>query len=181
MKVYYITGNKNKVKETQKLLKNTPISINQADLKLPEIQSKDVEKVAKQKVKEAFRILKKPLIAEDTGLYVKAFNQYPGAYIKHFLEAIGNEGILKCLENKAREAKAVCVIAYCDSKRLKVFKGEVEGEISKEVKGKFGFGFDSIFIPKGYSKTFAELDLKEKNKISHRGKAIKKFLEWVKN
>jgi XTP/dITP diphosphohydrolase len=77
-----------------------------------------------------------------------------------------------------RKASFVTVLAYYDGERVEFLEGVLEGEISREERGSFGFGYDPIFIPKGYNKTLAEMKMEEKNRISHRYKAVRKFLRW---
>lgn len=125
--------------------------------------------------------LKKPLVLEDSGLYINALKGFPGPYSSYVFKKIGNEGILKLMRSvKDRTAKFVCVVAFAHPKYgIRLFKGEVKGKISLEVRGSKGFGFDPIFIPEGSNKTFGEMDINEKNMFSHRSKAFKQFFQWL--
>jgi XTP/dITP diphosphohydrolase len=176
MDFYFITSNKNKTKEIEEVL-GTELKI--LDLRVREIQEIDVEKVVKDKAKEAFSFLKRPVIVEDTGLYIKAWNKFPGALIKWVLKGIGGEGICKFLKNERRAIAETC-FCYYDGKKPKVFKGQIKGEIAKKPKGKSGFGWDPIFQPKGFKKTFAEMSLEEKTRISMRTKALNKLIKFLK-
>ncbi len=121
------------------------------------------------------------MIVEDTSLYLNALNGLPGPLIKWFLEKIGTVGIYNLVNKmKKYEAEAKCIIGYASNNRILFFEGSVKGKITKP-KGKKGFGFDSIFIPIGYKKTFGEMKREEKNKISHRGIAFKKLKLYLKN
>lgn len=181
MKLFFITGNDEKFREAKALLSKSGIGLEQQHIEIDEIQDREVEKVARVKAKFAFSVLKKPLFVEDTGLYIKALNGYPGNLIKHFIEAIGREGILKCMEGKPRSAEAVSVVAYADEKgNVKTFVGKVKGNISDYIGKGYEFAWDPIFIPQGHTKTFAEIGMKEKNRISHRKKSMEKFAEWLK-
>ena len=105
-------------------------------------------------------------------------NNFPGALIKFYSEHLGNKGITKF--NGGSKAYAETVIGYHDGKKIHFFKGKINGTIPKKPKGK-GFGWDPIFIPKGFNKSFAEISQEEKNKISMRAKAFKKFKKYFSN
>ncbi|MEM4527201.1 MAG: RdgB/HAM1 family non-canonical purine NTP pyrophosphatase, partial [Nitrososphaerota archaeon] len=151
-------------------------------LKTREIQSVDLKEVAIESVLYAYNILREPVMVEDAGLFIDALNGFPGPYSSYVYRTIGVKGVLKLLENlQDRKAKFVSIIAfYSPFTNLKTFTGEVEGRISYEARGESGFGFDPIFIPiDGDGRTFAEMNLEEKNKISHRGRSARKFAEWI--
>lgn len=167
----FVTGNHQKLKEFEKIL---GIKLKHSDLDLDEIQSIEVEEVAKHKVKQAYDILKEPVIVEDTGLYFEELNGLPGALIKFFVKKLTLEQICSLVKEN-RKAKAITCIAYFDGKELRAFVGETEGEIVKEPRGTKGFGWDPIFIPEGYNKTFAELSEEEKTSKFMRKEAINKL------
>ena len=109
---------------------------------------------------------------------------FPGVYSSYVMKTIGNEGILRLIDEfEKTEARFKTVIAlYLKSKdKIHIFEGEVLGKVSKEKRGIGGFGFDPIFLPNQFpSSTFAELTLDQKNSISHRGKAWKKMIDFLK-
>ncbi len=177
--ICFVSRNENKVKEVSETLKDRKIRIVRKNLELEEIQDKDVAKVAKSKAEDAFALLERPVLVEDTGLYIEAMNGYPGSMIKHFFESIGLQGIVDFLRGKGRKATAVTAFAYCDSAgRIRVFEGRIEGSISDKLRGKTDFNWDKIFIPRGREETYAEMGLPEKVKISQRTKALEAFHEW---
>ncbi|MBE0526443.1 MAG: non-canonical purine NTP pyrophosphatase, partial [Candidatus Thorarchaeota archaeon] len=101
------------------------------------------------------------------------------SYAAFALKSIGYQGILKLLEGtEDRSARFVTAVGFCDGTHLESFVGEMKGTISEHPSGSEGFGYDPIFIPDGFTKTYAELSFDEKIKISHRSKAFRKFLEW---
>ncbi|HEY8111019.1 MAG TPA: non-canonical purine NTP pyrophosphatase, partial [Candidatus Nitrosotenuis sp.] len=102
---------------------------------------------------------------------------FPGPYSSYVFKTIGNAGILNLVKSK-RAAEFHSVISFCDGKKPVLFQGIIKGVISKKQKGK-GWGYDPIFIPKGKTKTYAELD--DKNIISHRYRALRKFAHWYTN
>jgi XTP/dITP diphosphohydrolase len=180
-KVYFITGNRMKALEARDILAKFGIRTEQRKLEIEEIQDKDAGHVAKRKAVQAFGMIRHPLIVEDTGLYIKAMNGYPGTMIKHFFKSIGPEGILEFLNGKERSAEALTVVAYCDSAgKVRTFPGLVKGRISDRVTSGYHFAWDTIFIPDGCEKTYAEIGTPEKNSISQRRLALEKFARWFK-
>jgi non-canonical purine NTP pyrophosphatase (RdgB/HAM1 family) len=177
MKLYFITGNKNKFKEAKSII----VDLNQFEFDLPEIQNIDPKIIIKAKFLEALKHKKGEFIVEDTSLYLDCLNGLPGPLIKWFLETIGNDGlynIAKKLNNFKAEAKTV--IGYAkNEKEIKFFEGKIKGRIVSS-KGKQGFGWDPIFKPDGFDKTFAEMSAKEKNKISMRRVASNKLKQHLK-
>ncbi|MEE9323823.1 MAG: RdgB/HAM1 family non-canonical purine NTP pyrophosphatase [Candidatus Aenigmarchaeota archaeon] len=171
MAVYFVTSNRNKFIEAGKIL---GFDIKQAKLEIPEIQSLNIKEITEDKARKAYAKLKKPLIVEDTALYIKSWKNFPGPLISWVIKTMGINGICK-FTGKDRSAKAEACVAYYDGKRMKTFSGIIKGEISKRPRGRKRFDWDRIFIPHGFNKTFSEMELSEKNKISHRMKAFKKL------
>ena len=170
----FVSSNIHKFTEAEKILKSFGITIQFFKLDLEEIQSNSIKEIAIKKAKDAFSKCKKPLIIEDDGLHITSLDGFPGPYSSYIQKTIGNKGILNLLK-KNRGAKFVSTITYCDKNNFESFEGKLIGTISKFEKGK-GWGFDPIFIPKNTTKTFAELI--NKNNLSHRYKALKKFSNW---
>lgn len=176
-KIFVATGNKGKVGEISDILQ---IPLEFADIDIDEIQSMDLEYVAQQKVKEAFRILKKPVIVDDVGVFIEAWNSFPGPFVKYAHNLLGNKKILGLLKNeKNRNVIVQSVVAYHDGTKIHTFVGTVKGTLSLKEKGTEGWGFDPIIIPFGEKLTFGEMGIKRKNKISHRGKALDKFKKFL--
>ena len=92
---------------------------------------------------------------------------------------MGTEGTVKLVGNKSTKTKVTAALALYNGSTLKIFKGIVWGTLSKKNRGEAGFGFDKVFIPKGYSKTYAEMEPSLKNKISHRAKALMKLKTFL--
>lgn len=174
----FVTGNINKLREARQIL-GLPLA--HADLPdLDEIQTSDVEQVVVHKLSQAQDRLRCPVMVEDSGLIFCAWNGLPGALVKWFEKSVGCAGMVKMLEPFAdRRAVAACYVGMHDGKRVTIAKGEVHGTIALAERGENGFGWDSIFIPDGHVRTYAEMSAEEKNAISHRGKAfeaLKKML-----
>ncbi|ABR56419.1 non-canonical purine NTP pyrophosphatase, rdgB/HAM1 family [Methanococcus aeolicus Nankai-3] len=189
MKIYFATGNQHKIKEANIILqdlKNKNISIEQITMPYPEIQG-TLEEVSIFGAKYIYDTIKKPIIVEDSGFFVDSLNGFPSTYSKFVQETIGNKGILKLLEDKNNEknennrsAYFKTVIGYCDENGIKLFRGIVKGKVSNEIKSKgYGFAYDSIFIPDGENRTFAEMKTEEKSNISHRKKAFEEFKKFL--
>jgi len=167
---FFATKNESKVKETNKIL---GYNLKQIAVDLFEPQSVAVEDVVREKAKDAFHKTGQSVLVEDTGLEFIAWKGLPGALIKWFLDAVGNEGIIKMLANETdRRAVAKTAVGFFEGTQSYVFVGEVLGEISNTVRGTGGFGWDSIFIPCGQKKSFAEMTATEKNTISMRKLAL---------
>ena len=127
-------------------------------------------------------------LSEDSGLSVDALGGEPGVYSSRFSgedknDRKNNLKLLHILEGvEERQARFICVAALALSKeRIETFEGVLEGEVSNQMKGGFGFGYDPVFIPAGYDKTLAELGLEVKNSISHRKQAIQQALAYFIN
>lgn len=179
IEIFFSTSNKHKVYEANKIGLNFRVSFKQITVDYPEIRDESVERVAEEGVKFVYKIFNKPLIVEDSGLFIEALNGFPGPYSAYVQKKIGNKGIIKLMEGEQnRNAKFISAVSYFDGKTLKTFTGEVEGKISSEEKGGLGFGYDPVFIPSEHNKTFAE-DENLKNEISHRRKSIEKFCKFT--
>ncbi len=172
----FITGNLNKVQWTQRYI-HLPMTHKKLDL--TEIQSLDVNEVVEHKVKEAYKILGQSVLVEDTSLVFHALGKLPGTFIKWFLEEIGNEGLCRLLDNSDRSATATVVFGIYDGQLLQFCEGKIEGTIAQIPRGQNGFGWDNIFIPKGFTKTHAELTSSAMDKINIRRIALEKMKKIV--
>jgi len=173
--VLFVSSNKNKFNEAKNILSKNGINLRFFKSSLREIQAESIKEIAALKVDEAYRQCNKPVIVEDAGLFVESLNGFPGPFSSYVFKTIGNSGILRLVKTN-RKAKFQSVVAYCDNKYgVVLFDAKVEGKISKNSKGK-GWGYDPIFTPNGQNKTYAMLS--NKNEISHRYKALKKFSNW---
>jgi XTP/dITP diphosphohydrolase len=176
-KLIFVTGNKNKAREVEKIL-GVPLEVR--DIDLDEIQSLDLGEVVQRKVEMAFKAVKKPVFVDDVGLKIDALNGFPGPLVKFFLTSLSNEDLLKLLQGeKNRRVTVQSAIGYHDGKRSYTFIGEFKGTLSKEPRGDDGWGFNFIVIPDGYSKTLAELGFEETNNISHRKRSLEKFKKFL--
>lgn len=177
--ITFITGNKHKVIEAENIFKDYDINLEHIDLGYCEPQG-TLEEVAISGAKYASRKLNKSVIVEDAGLFIKALNGFPGTYSSYVQDTLGNQGILKLLDDVSdRYAEFRSVIGYCaPNSEPKIFLGKVSGEIAVEQKGDLGFAFDPIFYVPEKDKTFGELTTEEKNQFSHRKNSLEKFIKW---
>jgi len=178
-----VTSNPGKAREFESIFSGYGLSFRIEPIKTPEIQAVDLRVIAEQSAIYAYDILREPVLVEDAGLFIDALNGFPGPFSSYVYRTIGIRGILKLMENvEDRRARFLSVIAFYTPMigGVKIFTGEVEGYIAREPRGSGGFGFDPIFIPaEGDGRTFAEQSIEEKNKLSHRARAARKFAEWM--
>ena len=148
--------------------------LRQRSEEIDEIQADELEDVVRECMAQLQARRVRDYIIDDSGLFIDALGGFPGVYSAYVLKTLGCQGIIRLMEGRSdRTARFRCCIG-CDSGRLGeiVVSAEAVGTIIDEERGSGGFGFDPIFVPSGYDKTFSELPLDEKNLISHRGKAI---------
>jgi XTP/dITP diphosphohydrolase len=178
--LFFATSNENKFQETERILSNLGVKINLFKTTLEEIQSNDLNDIAKKKTINAFKLVQKPVIIEDDGLFIDSLGGFPGPYSSYAYDTIGNKGIMNLLENSVvRDAKFVSIIAYLDSANdVKLFESSIPGKIASTIE-KGGWGYDPIFIPDGESKTYANVS--DKDKFSHRSASLTKFSSWFLN
>jgi inosine triphosphate pyrophosphatase len=171
--IIIVTGNQHKLDEYKKILKEVNLKAEKIDL--PELQG-TVEEIVKEKAKLAAERIQKPCFVDDTSLSFNALGGLPGPYIKDFINRMKREDIVRLLDSfEDKSAVARAAIGYCEPKKEPVvILGEVEGTIVMP-RGDSNFGWDPIFQPKEYDKTFAEMQPSEKNKISHRLRAAEAF------
>lgn len=188
MELIFATGNPHKVTEVQYLLPKGieirtlhEIGINE---EIPET-GKTLEENALQKAEYVRKRLKGNVFAEDTGLEVKALHNAPGVYSARYAgpQHDSRANLLKLLKEmegqKDRTARFRTVIALILNDEIHRFEGIVNGRIAEKASGKGGFGYDPVFIPVGFDRSFAELGDEVKSRISHRAQAMKKMISFL--
>ena len=178
------SNNKGKVKEIKELLEDEEIkTLEEMNIEIDiEEDGNTFEENALKKAREIYKLTKLPCIADDSGICIKELNGFPGVRTARFLgdkatQEDRNKYILEKMKEKSgeeRNAKVVCDIAYVDDNNTIVVEGIIEGKISREERGKKGFGFDNIFELED-GRTLAELTTEEKNKVSSRKIALEKL------
>lgn len=188
MKLVFATNNKHKVYEVQQLLPKDIKLLSLEDINCIEDIAETENTIQSNAILKANYITQKygfDCFADDTGLEVFALNGEPGVYSARYAGEYGNseKNIQKLLnklgDNQNRKAQfRTCITLNLKGKQF-VFEGICRGEITTQKKGINGFGYDSVFLPENHQQTFAEMDLEVKNKISHRGKAVQKLVNYL--
>ena len=191
-KLLFFSSNNNKVLEVKKIFNNKKIKIYNLTAfdKIKEPNENGLSFAENAKIKSDFglKFFDIPCFADDSGICVEAMKNKPGIKSKRFLEKFtSNESafehiisnVIKTKNNKAFFKSAIC-LSITNNHHI-VFEGKINGKISIKPKGSNGFGYDPIFIPQGYEKTFAEMSIKEKNTISHRKIALMKLESFLFN
>lgn len=190
MKLVFATNNKHKLDELQAILGDQFSLLSLKEIgcneEIPEEQP-TLEGNAKQKSSFIFDKYGYNCFADDTGLEIEALNGEPGVYSARYAgeeksaEANMNKVLQKLAKIKNRKARFRTVISLIIDGTENQFEGIVEGTIISEKRGASGFGYDPIFQPYGFQETFAEMKLADKNKISHRARAVHELIEFLKN
>lgn len=180
----FVTTNSQKFKDIKLDIESLDNSINleQAPLDLLEPQSLNLEEVAIFKAKEAWKLVQKPLIIDDGGIFIEQYNKFPGTLSKYVFQGIGLEGIWKLAQDDPRAYFTSCIVYIDASDNFKVFSAITRGTLVKpksELQNK-EMPYREIFIPEGSDKIYSEItDLKERHKYSHRHKALKELVKWL--
>lgn len=185
----FATGNSHKLQEVQGLFKEGFALSCLKDVNITEEIPETADNLVDNALQKAWYVYKKcgiPCFADDTGLEVEALNGAPGVYSARYAgeQKDSKLNMLLLLKNMSgktnRNARFRTIIAYIDENAQEhIFEGEIRGKIIENMAGENGFGYDPIFVPEGYDKTFAQLSSETKNKISHRARAMEKFLSYI--
>ncbi|OXM83695.1 non-canonical purine NTP pyrophosphatase [Paenibacillus rigui] len=181
--IVFVTSNKGKIASAQKDLKNIVVHAYEAELIEP--RSDDINEIARQKVLQAYSIVKRPCISLDAGFFISQLNGFPRTYVNHMLDTIGINGILKLLKDEVnRNCEFRSCLAYYDGDEMKFFESKSPGRISNEIRGndneKKWSDLWFIFMPEQFNKTLAEFsteDFDQYNKIKEDS-CMLKFGEW---
>ncbi|NPA68827.1 MAG: non-canonical purine NTP diphosphatase [Chlorobi bacterium] len=190
MELVFATNNKHKLEEVKKILNNKfkILSLNDINCfeEIPETQ-KTIKGNASQKAHYIYDKYKKNCFADDTGLEIEALNGEPGVYSARYAgeNCSFEDNVKKVLQKlegiKNRKARFKTVISLIINNKEYLFEGIINGTVIDKKRGKSGFGYDPIFLPDGFNKTFAEMLPEEKNKISHRALATQKLINFLEN
>lgn len=169
-----VTGNPGKLAEARRI---AGAGLDAVEIDLPEIQSLDLLAVLRHKGEEAWRRLGRPLVVEEAGLDLAAFGGFPGPLVKWMLEAAGAATIARAaLALGEPRATARAALYYRDAGRTLIVEGHSAGTLVLPARGGGGFGWDPVFQPEGYDRTYGELSGEEKDAVSHRGSAWRRLL-----
>lgn len=177
MQLTFITGNQAKAEELGRHLR---VPVAHEKLEILEIQSLDLREVVAHKATTAYERVRRPVLVEDTSLAFRALGKLPGPLVKWFLAELGNEGLCRLLDPfPDRSALAAVAFGLHDGQRAHLFEGDVLGRIADRPRGEAGFGWDPIFIPQGYEKTWGEMTAEEKDRTSMRKIALGKLQHYL--
>lgn len=178
-KITIVTGNPHKAKEIASIL--TGLEVDFQSLDIPEIQSFELVEVVKHKAQTAFAMAQRPVIVEDVSFQIEALGNFPGPFVKFWEKHVGYDLAVQIAEKAENFVATVrCGVGYADEKQTFYAEGVVKGKLVAR-RGGEGFGFDFYFIPEGYMQTFSEMGPGQKNKISHRAKALDVMHEQLKS
>jgi XTP/dITP diphosphohydrolase len=171
MDLTFVSTNEGKFREVRSILAEYSIDVHWSRRVLPELQSDRLEGVVEAKLASASKRGSRVLV-EDSGLFIPSLDGFPGVYSAFVLDTIGLEGILRLLAGRDRRARFRTVAGLAIGPRRWTRVGECRGTIAKRPRGANGFGYDPLFIPEGERRTFGQLEPAEKNRRSHRARAI---------
>jgi len=180
LKIRFMSGNKHKIKEVQRILGPVDVDIVPISRKIEELQTQDVDALVRDKLIKAFHEIGRPLFVEHTGLYLRGLNDLPAGLTQIFwdrLEARRFADLVAALGDDKVIAKTV--LGYCDGRQMHLFEGAIEGTVPRTPAGPEDFQWDCVFIPDGYTKTFAEMGA-DKDDIFMRRIALNKFAAHLK-
>lgn len=173
----FVSGNLKKVEYLERFLGR---KVEHHHLDLPEIQSLDPIEVVEHKTREAYRVLKRPVLVDDTELKIAALGGLPGTLVKFFLQTIGVDGICRLVNNSDdKSAQAAVTYGYYDGKQLRTFRVVIDGTIPDAARGEGGMGWDAAFIPAGQDKTFGQMGGEDMAKYSVRNKDVQKLAAFL--
>lgn len=179
MDIRFLSSNLHKIREVEDILKPVGVNVVANPIKIEEIQTEDVQRLVRDKALKAFARIGRPVFVEHTGLHLPALNGLPGGLTQIFWDRLQADSFVSLVKNLgSRIVTAKTVIGYCDSQTIRYFEGEVVGSVPDAPVGSRDFQWDCVFIPDGYSQTFAELGAR-KNEISMRRIALDKFAEFL--
>lgn len=186
--IYYATGNDGKFKQVKHLIENQNknLQIEQFIGDIPEIQTTDQKAIAISKALQAWELVKKPLLVDDSGLYFTQYNNFPGTLTKFIYQGIGRKGILKLVEDDNRAFFLVYLVYIFDDNKFEIFEGKVNGTIkpATEEPSHPQLPMNNIFYPEGSGKSYAQHYIETepgKVKDNARLKAVQGFLNWYEN
>lgn len=174
--ITFITGNQSKADYLSQYL---GLNIKHKKVDLEEIQSLDLYEIVEHKVRQAFEIVKSPVLVEDVSLEMKALGKLPGPFIKFYVEEVPFETICRSLDGLSRDALARCVFGYFDGTNVEFFEGSLKGLIAEHPAGENGYGWDKIFIPEGYTQTRASLSKKQDEETYLKIKPLKAVKDYL--
>lgn len=182
MKLTLVTSNEGKYRSFRNSVETVEnLKLDRVDMDYPEDHdSNSTRKIARKGARHCFEKLGEPVIVSDGGLFIEAFNGFPGVNTGFVMDTLGNEGILNLMKNEEnRKAEFQITVGYAGPERTETFQGAMKGHITRKKRGEEGFGFDPVFQPDGFEKTLAEKpELRDSE--GPLPEALSKFNQWAK-
>lgn len=179
--VILVTGNQQKAFEIKRAVAQYGITVSHRSFDIPEIQAQTLEEVITNKVEQAYARIKRPVVVDDTGIFFQGYRHFPGVYCRFVFMNLGFKGLLK-LMYPGQKAYFSSFLAFKGSAKEApvLFNGKCFGTLTTTIRGvvKQKMPYDTIFIPKGDTRTFAEMGIEDKQRYDHRSKAVKKFAQY---
>lgn len=183
-KITFITTNKMKFEEASRIMAEFDIEIEQLDIPYEEDHDLGIEEIAKQSAKKMAEKLGKPVMVDDTGVFIDAYKNFPGPVAKFVFQNIGYPGLFKLLEGVDPSGHFETAAAFCEPGGTPhVFSGRMAGKfiIARDLQEAGFMPYMQIFVPNGFDRTISELTTEEKNSISHRAEAFRKLAKFIKD
>jgi XTP/dITP diphosphohydrolase len=186
MEITFATTNEGKVAEADRALRAMGISVKMLEIEVPEIKSLSLQETIERKAETAFHLNgRRPVVVEDTGIFLAKYPDFPGTYTKFAIKTIGLPGVLKLLEGEEnRQADFKTAVAFISEKQGKpvVFTSVCKGRLLENPVGQTHpkLPYDSVFVAEGFSEPFSLMTPEEKDRLSARGKAFRQLGEWLK-
>lgn len=172
----FVTGNERKVEEAREYL---PEPVERVEYGYTEVQSDSLAEIAVAGARESYEAIGEPVFVDDAGLFVEGLAGFPGPYSAYVEDTLGVDRVWRLADRECEEPRRASfrgVVAFCDEQGAETFEGSVRGRLVAP-RGEGGFGYDPIFEHNG--RTLAEMSTGEKNAISHRGRALAAFGDWL--
>ncbi|MFQ6107514.1 MAG: XTP/dITP diphosphatase [Thermoplasmata archaeon] len=164
------------------ILAGIGMDVEMLSIDYPEVQGESLKEVVLFGLNWLRQKVEGDILIEDSGLFIESLGGFPGVFSHYVFKTVGLDGILKLMESESvRSAHFESCIGLLDGEMTMTFRGRCEGTISEHIRGTKGFGYDPIFIPRSESRTFGEMETDEKNRISHRGNALGKLVNYLQS
>lgn len=179
--IRFVSSNSLKIAEATQILSPLGVTVIPFDIKIEELQTVDTDRLVKDKALKAFKEIGRPLFVEHTGLYIEYINGLPGGLTQIIWDALKADRFSEIFGNtQDTSVRARTTIGFIDGKKIEIFKGDIAGKVSPKPRGNREFQWDCVFIPEGYTETFAEMGPR-KNEISMRRMALDVFVDCLKS
>lgn len=181
MKLRFLSGNKHKINEVQRILTPVGVDIVPVSKKIEELQTEDVDSLVRDKLIKAFEAIGRPLFVEHTGLYLSGLNGLPAGLTQIFWDRLQADRFADLVAGLGdAKVTAKTILGYCDGRQIHIFEGSIDGTVPRKPAGPTDFQWDCVFVPDGSTQTLAEMGAK-KDDISMRRKALDLFAAHLKN